>query len=81
MYSNLVILIVFVVVVIADLLKNLFPESLMDATIQDSGTRVRRDVCNIMLTLNPKFKNKKINRKENRNKKESEINRVYYLQF
>ena len=29
-------------------------------------------VCNIMLTLNPKSKNKKINRKENRNKKESE---------
>ena len=29
-------------------------------------------VCNIMLTLNLKSKNKKINRKENRNKKESE---------
>jgi len=35
-------LILFVVVVVADLLKNIFPESLMGATIQDGGTRVRR---------------------------------------
>jgi len=36
-------LILVVVVEVADLLKNLFLESLMGATIQDGGTRARRD--------------------------------------
>ena len=37
-------------------------------------------VCNITLTLNPKFKNKKINRNENENKK-NKINQVYHFQL
>ena len=35
-------LILFNVIVVADLLKNIFSESLMGTTIQDSGIRVRR---------------------------------------
>jgi len=46
---------------------NLFPKSLMGATIKDGGTRERRD--DVTLSPNPKSKNKKINRKENRNEK------------
>jgi len=30
--------------------KKLFPKSLMDATIQDGGTRERRDIC-VVATL------------------------------
>jgi len=30
-------------IIVAELLKNLFPESLIGTTIQDGGTRARRD--------------------------------------
>jgi len=38
-------------------------------------------LCNITLTPNPKSKNKKIRKIENRNEKRVKINRVYYLQL
>jgi len=42
MFPNQAILILVINAVIAELLKNLFSESLMGATIQDGGTRARR---------------------------------------
>jgi len=41
MFPNHAILILVVNIIVAELLKNLFPESLMNATIQDGGTRAR----------------------------------------
>jgi len=44
MFPNHAILILVVNIVVAELLKNLFPESFMGTTIQDGGTRARRGV-------------------------------------
>ena len=38
-------------------------------------------MCDITLTPNPWFKNKKINKNKIKMRKDMKINRVYYLQF
>jgi len=56
MFPNHAILILVINIVVAELLKNLFPESLMGTTIQDGGTRVRRDDTHMISHYNSNFK-------------------------